>query len=79
MRTRTILILSLDKSGYQLNSSSGKHAQVILIPLKPNFYIAKLGFTGVYIFITTPFLDIMLSNHGEQIFISLKDLYIHGS
>ena len=29
--------------------TSGKHAYIILTPLKPHFYIAKLGFTGVYI------------------------------
>ena len=30
--------------------SSRKHAYIILTPpLKPHFYIAKLGFTGVYI------------------------------
>ena len=26
-----------------------KHAYIILTPLKPHFYIVKLGFTGVYI------------------------------
>ena len=28
---------------------SRKHAYIILTPLKPHFYIVKLGFTGVYI------------------------------
>ena len=31
------------------NISSRKHAYTILNPLKPHFYIVKLGFTGVYI------------------------------
>ena len=26
-----------------------KHAYIILTPLKPHFYVVKLGFTGVYI------------------------------
>ena len=30
-------------------SSSRKHTYIILTPLKPHFYIVKLGFTGVYI------------------------------
>ena len=30
-------------------SPSWKHTYGILIPLKPHFYIVKLGFTGVYI------------------------------
>ena len=30
---------------------SRKHAYVILTPLKPHFYIVKLGFTGVYIIV----------------------------
>ena len=30
-------------------SSSRKHAYILLTPLKPNFYIVKLGFTVVYI------------------------------
>ena len=29
--------------------SSRKHAYIILTPLKPHFYVLKLGFTGVYI------------------------------
>ena len=29
--------------------TSRKHAYIILTPLKPHFYIVKLGFTGVYI------------------------------
>ena len=29
--------------------SSRKHAYIILTPLKPNFYLVKLEFTGVYI------------------------------
>ena len=29
--------------------SSRKHAYIILTPLKPHFYIVKLGFTGVFI------------------------------
>ena len=29
--------------------ASRKHAYIILTPLKPHFYILKLGFTGVYI------------------------------
>ena len=29
--------------------TSRKHAYIILTPLKPHFYIAKLGFIGVYI------------------------------
>ena len=28
---------------------SRKHAYIILTPLKPHFYIVKLGFTGVHI------------------------------
>ena len=28
---------------------SGKHTYIILTPIKPHFYIVKLGFTGVYI------------------------------
>ena len=28
---------------------SRKYAYIILTPLKPHFYIVKLGFTGVYI------------------------------
>ena len=31
------------------NLASRKHAYIILTPLKPHFYIVKLGFTGVYI------------------------------
>ena len=31
-------------------TSSLKHAYIMLNPLKPTFYIVKLGFTGVYIF-----------------------------
>ena len=30
-------------------STSRKHAYIMLTPLKPHFYIVKLGFTGVYI------------------------------
>ena len=30
-------------------STSRKHSCIILTPLKPHFYIVKLGFTGVYI------------------------------
>ena len=29
--------------------SSRKHAYIMMTPLKPHFYIVKLGFTGVYI------------------------------
>ena len=29
--------------------SSRKHTYIILTPLRPHFYIVKLGFTGVYI------------------------------
>ena len=29
--------------------TSRKHAYIILTPLKPLFYIVKLGFTGIYI------------------------------
>ena len=29
--------------------ASRKHAYIIFDPLKPHFYIVKLGFTGVYI------------------------------
>ena len=29
--------------------TSGKHVRVIYTPLKPHFYIAKLGYKGVYI------------------------------
>ena len=29
--------------------TSRKHAYIILTPIKPHFYIVKLGFTGVYI------------------------------
>ena len=32
-----------------LNIPSRKHAYIMLTPLKPHFYIVKLGFTGVYI------------------------------
>ena len=32
----------------QLLYSSWKHAYIILTPLKPHFYIVRLGFTGVY-------------------------------
>ena len=36
-------------------STSRKHAYIILTPLKPHFYIVKLGFTGVYIiFLISP-------------------------
>ena len=31
------------------SNTSRKHAYIILTPLKPHFYIVKLGFTGVYI------------------------------
>ena len=31
------------------STPSQKHAYVILTPLKPHFYIVKLGFTGIYI------------------------------
>ena len=31
------------------SATSRKHAYIILTPLKPHFYIVKLGFTGVYI------------------------------
>ena len=31
------------------DSISQKNAHIILSPLKPHFYIVKLGFTGVYI------------------------------
>ena len=30
-------------------TSSRKHTYIVLTPLKPHFYIVKLGFTGVYI------------------------------
>ena len=30
--------------------TSRKHTYIILTPLKPYFYLVKLGFTGVYIF-----------------------------
>ena len=30
--------------------TSRKHAYIVLTPLKPHFYIVKLGFRGVYIF-----------------------------
>ena len=33
----------------QDNDLSRKHAYIMLTPLKPHFYIVKLGFTGVYI------------------------------
>ena len=38
-------------SGFSLFAyvPSRKHAYIILTPLKPHFYIVKLGFTGVYI------------------------------
>ena len=35
--------------GWTKSQSSRKHANIILTPLKPHFYIVKLGFTGVYI------------------------------
>ena len=30
--------------------TSGKHVRVMLQPLKPHFYIAKLRYAGVYLF-----------------------------
>ena len=33
-----------------LSSTSGKHVLVIIYPIIPYFYIAKLGFTRVYYF-----------------------------
>ena len=30
--------------------SSGKHIHVMYTPLEPHFYIAKLGYAGVYLF-----------------------------
>ena len=30
--------------------SSGEHVRVMFTPLNPTFYIAKLGFAGVYLF-----------------------------
>ena len=49
-RNKSLIILS--KNGYldQLQDlSSRKHAYIILTPLKPHFYLVKLGFRGVYI------------------------------
>ena len=37
------------KINENINLPSRKHAYIILTPLKPHFYIVKLGFTGVYI------------------------------
>ena len=36
-------------NGEAPDKPSRKHAYIILTPLKPHFYIVKLGFTGVYI------------------------------
>ena len=33
----------------RIYAASRKHAYIILTPLNPYFYVAKLGFTGVYI------------------------------
>ena len=33
----------------RFDCTSRKHVYIILTPLKPHFYIVKLGFTGVYI------------------------------
>ena len=34
---------------HKTENTSRKHVYIILIPLKPHFYIVKLGFTGVHI------------------------------
>ena len=39
------------KTGDQNNlTTSGKYARAINAPLKPHFYIVKVGFAGVYLF-----------------------------
>ena len=42
-----VLFSSLSRSLSLLFNPSLKHAYIILTPLKPHFYIVKLGFTGV--------------------------------
>ena len=43
----TVIVTQSDK----LNSlPSGKHVHVKYTPIEPHFYIAKLGFVGVYLF-----------------------------
>ena len=32
------------------HAASGKHVREMCTPLKPHFYIAKLGYAGVYLF-----------------------------
>ena len=51
-----ILVIGLKKSNVFIFLHSKiswklslKHAYIMLTPLKPHFYILKLGFTGVYI------------------------------
>ena len=43
-----------------LSISSRKHTYIILTPLKPHFYMVKLGFTGLYII----FLILLKKNIG---------------
>ena len=55
-----------------IHISSRKHAYIILIPLKPHFYIVKLGFTGVYnIF--------LISAQKHRLWVSLEPPHRGGS
>ena len=47
--TNMIASMTAFSKTYKPNNSSRKHAYIIFDPLKPDFYIVKLGFTGVYI------------------------------
>ena len=41
---------TLDETAFSLDvTPSRKHALYNIYPLKPHFYVVKLGFTGVYI------------------------------
>ena len=62
--TAVIKLLLPDFLGRTIVISSRKHAYIILTPLKPHFYIVKLGFTGVYII----FL-ISAQNHRLWVFV----------
>ena len=50
MCTSGIHVISLAQVVVYDTMTSGKHVRVIYTPLKPPFYIAKLGCAGVYLF-----------------------------
>ena len=62
-----------------IDSPLRKHAYIILTPFNPNFYVVKLGFTGVYIIFLisaqkTLIVDTRQNHFGEPVLTSTHNL-----